>query len=213
MLMPMLMAAVAAAGDASPGLVMPGAAPMDAGTVEVGATGAAFISFVGYGAMGFGLEAAAAPTDALAVSGLMLMETSYTTPHGAAASARYRFGSERFGVAPTVSVLGATDPVGSFVVAGVAFDGGDDRVRGDLTLTPVTYSLTNDDVAWFPAPLVLTEAGISMFVSEHDRVRIGLAASMPAVSLRHEQSSIYVDVALATLGFYSVAKVSLGARF
>lgn len=134
--------------------------------------------------------------------------------------------NERFHLAPTLFVAGfgsvsSTGGAGSglMVMAGVAMEGGWDRVRLDLSTslagaTRAVPDFFNDPMVWYPPnALAFTEAGVSIRLNEHNDLRVGLISLVPGVRWRHEQDRWFVEAGLASAGAITLAEGQVGLSF
>lgn len=236
MLLPLL--ATIALADDSPGLLLPGAAPMEAGSKELGGE-VIGLGLVGFFADGVGVLPAAtgqltvAPTDRLAVrmrAGGLANPDVYAF---GTLEARYLMAdADGFRFAPW-AVVAAVSEVGGVGLLGAALEVGGEKVVFDLNVPlagaalAYTYVYEEQEAGAMVSdpeqrldlggavltPAAATQAGVRWRVGQKDAVRVGLTSLVPTVSWRHDEARWYVDASVASLGVVTGARVGVGAKF
>lgn len=217
----LLLAALTYAADSSPSLYLPGAAPLEAGTIQVGG-GLGFYSYYfadgGDGALIPFVAVEAAPIEGLVIYGsLMTFSDLENTPilsptrPTAAIAARYNaLQTERISLAPWLAMQLGSPVFGdrsgsSFDLAlGLAMEGGSESIRWDLSL-PVfwvdaaqgAYGCGDLNGAAALCELGAIEGGVSFRIKEAWSVRVGKGPTTAlAIGARMDQPKWYVEATL-----------------
>jgi len=226
------MPALANLAHGQPGWVHPGAAPLAAehaslggGLVNVTETyfGIASGDFHFQESAGALAQGTWAPVDRLLVTGaggVLLLDLEYPIPFGVLGLRWNLIESEHWNLG--VFADGGVGPRPQWAVtAGVAVEGGGERVRLDasLPLTALWRGPTAkcgscdpwDSYTFFPpwlAPL-LGEAGVSLALGEQDALRLGTTYLLPNLRWRHAWEDWYLDSALGIAPGYRFSEVLL----
>jgi hypothetical protein len=209
-----------AAASSQPGNFLPGAAPLAQGHGRAG-LGAHTIYELGSdyppdpGVQG---EVEVGLTDALALNGMLAVQHTGLWMPSLGARYRVEIGPELH-VAPWVgaALFAADGETNMLYGAGLAFEGGWERLRLDGTTTWMagSYELDTGNGALIGPPfsLAASELGVSWLLNEHQRVRAGLTSILPTLSWRLEMDRWYVDAALASLGVVGIVSLQGGVIF
>lgn len=132
----------------------------------------------------------------------------------------------KFRLAPTLVLAGfgsasSTGGRGSglMVMAGLAIEGGWDKVRLDLSTsllgaTRAVPDFFDGPLLWIPPnALVFSEAGVSFPIGEHHALRLGMLSTVPSVRWRYDADRFYIDAGVASLGVINLAQAHLGVSF
>jgi hypothetical protein len=232
-----LIAGLALADD-SPTLLLPGAAPMAAGTKEVGgeAIGLVLVGFLGDGLGTLPAvtgQLTVAPTDRLAVR-LRAGGFDNGDLHAlGTVEARYLVAdSDGFRFAPW-AVVAAVPDVGGAVLTGAALEVGGQKLVFDINVPLATVSLaeayvyeepttvggvatSRTELQWSGAVLTTaaaTQLGVRWRAGDKDTLRVGLTSFLPTLGWRHDEERWYVDATVASFGVINAARVGVGAKF
>jgi len=206
--------ALAHAADLQPGLLAPGAVPVDAGTVSVAAGGGMYdLLFGGTGPVAT-THISWAPTDRLQLSADgAAVPFSYDLQVGAAGlTARYLATDGGLRLAPYAGV-GVIES-GAYSTVGLAMEGGWKHVRLDASLSTLTFGVHWGNLWMGPAyaGLGASEAGMSFLIGGRDQIRVGLAA-LPNLRWRHTEDRWYVELMAGSAVIWSMAHGRVGVRF
>lgn len=220
--------------DAQPGHVLPGAVPADQATVTAAAGAGTIIEnyfgvasgeFKGDVALGAFVQGTAALTDRLAVNvggALLGMDLGQEATWGFTFGARYNLvEGDTFRLAPFLaSARWAWEGIEG-AAAGLALEGGGDRVRWDLSLplVGVMSDRAKDCPGCYevqPYMPIFGEAGVSVALGEHDLLRVGTTSAAPNVAWRHLRERWFLGATLVVVPAYrfsEIASVSAGVRW
>lgn len=225
----LFVASVAFANEVAAGLVLPGAARADAGSVNAGVSAG---TLVDVGVNFVSIDAGFAPTDRLGLRASVLTAGEGDPTSGllgGTLGVRYLVvDGPRFRLAPFAA--GAVGTAGEGVTgtlvgwtAGVAFEAGGEHVWFDAAV-PLVAGLAvppgNGDeshaVVSIPYTILGSEVGVTVAVAEDHRVRAGLASIMPTLSYRYAGSPVYAGATVGGLVLPELtvaAAVEVGARW
>jgi hypothetical protein len=217
----LLLVALAAAADSSPATYLPGAAALEKGTVQVGG-GLGFFSYAftdgGDGALIPYVAAEAAPADRLVIYGGLLafadLENvpvfSPTRPTVLAAIRYNVVEKSSFALAPWAGfqvgspVLGDRSGRSFDLVAGLAMEGGSERIRWDLSLPLFWYDALfglygcgGGSGAEILCLTAATEGGVTVHLAEEWSLRVGKGpATALSIGFRVDKPKWYVETTL-----------------
>lgn len=216
----LLLAAAALASTTSPGLLWPGASPIEANHGSAGGYVAPVVvpdTIAG----AVGARVVYAPTDrfALQFDGALLGSGSGAAP-GMGVGARYLVANgEYFRFALTAEVAGLTsgDTTLGGGMAGIAMEAGSRTVWFDASSPILGLAASPDDAkAYALYPMLLSEMGVNVRIAEHHVLRAGNASLLPTLSYSYEAERWFLrgDVtALLAFAEIPAVKLTAGARF
>lgn len=201
------------------GAVLPTADPVAAGDGAVGAwVGAGYQAFVGSG-WATGLKGSVALHDRfaiLALGGAVQSLSPELAPVGFhLVSLRFQaVDDENFHLAPMLTHLGVwEEPATGSVGLGIAVEGGNEKVRADLTI-PSLYGLSADlrggEYGLYGRGLAVgAEGGVTAILSAHHSFRVGL----PAFTWRIRGEHVYAELSGSFALLVGAASFEVGGRF
>ncbi len=213
----LVLSAAAFATSTSPGVLWPGASPIEANHGSAGA----YVAPVPDADLGaIGARVVYAPTDrfALQFDGALLGSVDAANP-GLAIGGRYLLvQKDHFRLAGTAEVggLAVDDGVLSVAMAGLALEAGSRTVWFDASVPLVAVtSGYGETIGWGVYPIVASELGLDIRIATRHTLRLGSASFLPVISYAYEADRWFArgDVSgipdMETPAF----KLTAGARF